>query len=193
MKHIIVGTNRPNSRSLSIAKIILGIYQEMGESARLIELDKAGLELLTGAQYAGGQPEKLSDICREIESSDGLIFVVPEYNGSFPGALKYFIDHWSYPAAFEYRPVCFVGLGWQWGGLRAVEHLQQIMGYRNAYAFPQRVFIQNIGGVLSETGVLKDEIVGRLRGQAQGFSTFVRALRQNALDANSQKAAGKKD
>jgi NAD(P)H-dependent FMN reductase len=25
-----------------------------------------------------------------------LIFVVPEYNGSMPGILKYFIDHWKF-------------------------------------------------------------------------------------------------
>ena len=79
-----------------------------------------------------------------IDRAEGLYLICPEYNGSYPGVIKTFIDYWSYPKSFEKRPVCFTGLGGVFGGLRPVEHLQQIFGYRNAFIFPERVFLQNV-------------------------------------------------
>ena len=71
--------------------------------------------------------------------------MVPEYNGSYPGALKYFIDMWKYPDSFENRCVAYVGIAaGMWGGLRPIEHLQGVMGYRNAHQFNQRVFINSL-------------------------------------------------
>ena len=68
--------------------------------------------------------------------------VVPEYNGSFPGILKYFIDLLPFPESFDCRPVSYVGVSaGQWGALRAVEQLQLVFGYRNAYVHPPRTFL----------------------------------------------------
>ncbi len=121
----------------------------------------------------------------KLNASDWLYIVSPVYNGSMPGALKYFIDHFSYPETFEYRPVAFTGLGGRWGGLRPVEHLQQVFNYRNGYIFPQRVFISNVWDTLKD-GSLQDSMVTTLlKSQVQGFVKFVRALKTEKLDANS--------
>lgn len=183
MKHIIVGTNRPDSRSLHIAKAVHQIYSEMQEEVEIIELEKVGVDQLSG-KYQGEKPSAMAEAIEKIDQSEGLIFVVPEYNGSFPGALKYFIDHWNYPTSFEHRPMCFIGLGWQWGGLRPVEHLQQVVGYRDAYVFPKRVFMQNIGNVIEEDGSIEAGMNARLEIQAEGFCRFVKALKTEKLHAN---------
>jgi len=113
--------------------------------------------------------------------------VTPEYNGSMPGVLKYFIDHLKFPESFEYRPVCFVGLSaGMFGGLRPVEHLQQIFGYRNAFIFPERVFIMNSHKVIDGQGQVQDEMVKNLLvQQATHFRQFTKALSDAKLDANS--------
>jgi chromate reductase len=105
--------------------------------------------------------------------------VMPEYNGGMPGVLKYFIDMLEFPESFERRPVCFIGLAaGVWGALRPVEQLQTIFGYRNAYLYPERVFIPGARHALDETGRLKDpELRGRLQKQAEGFVEFVGKLR----------------
>jgi NAD(P)H-dependent FMN reductase len=104
--------------------------------------------------------------------------VTPEYNGSVPGVLKYFIDMLKVPESFERRPVCFTGLAAGiWGALRPVEQLQAIFGYRNAYLYPERVFMPGIGKLLDANGRLQDpELLGRLNKQAEGFVTFVEKL-----------------
>lgn len=90
--------------------------------------------------------------------------------------LKYFIDMLPFPESFEHRPVCFVGLAvGMWGALRPVEHLQAIFGYRNAYVFPDPVFMPGINKLLDPTGhFISDDIPKRLGKQAAGIVDFWR-------------------
>lgn len=184
MKHIIVGTNRPESRSLEVAKIVQEEFKANGEEVEIIELSDLPLSQLTGAEYSADKPEKLLEMNAKIDSSDGLIVIAPEYNGSMPGILKLFIDHMSFPKAFESRPVCFIGLGGRFGGLRPVEHLQQVFGYRNAYIFPIRVFLINVWNILRDGKIHEEETAQLLKDQVKGFQKFTKALNSENLHAN---------
>ncbi len=187
MKYIISGTNRPGSRTRQISNLIQKIYAELGETVEILDLIDLPFEELTGRQYGGvGLHLSWGEAIAKINKSEGLILVTPEYNGSMPGALKYFIDHWSYPESFEFRPVCFIGLGGPFGGIRPVEHLQQVMSYRNSFQYPLRIFLMNIFKTLLPSGELQDAVAMQLlKDQALGFQKFVKALRDQALDANS--------
>lgn len=177
MKYIISGTDRPDSNSLKISKYIQSIYKKASEEVEIIDIKDVGLNELKGAHYGGELPTKMQAAIDKVNKSEGLIFVIPEYNGSYPGALKLFIDHWSYPLSFEGRPVCFVGIGGRWGGLRPVEHMQQVFNYRNAYQFPERVFITNVGSSFQD-GRLSDSMVqDLLEKQVSGFQKYVKALK----------------
>lgn len=181
MKYIISGTNRRGSRSLQVAQLIQRYYKELGEDVEIMDLVDFQCSPLDEAPYPAELPENLAKWVNKVNLSEGLIVVCPEYNGSYPGILKYFIDHWKYPESFEYRPVCLVGLGGRFGGLRPVEHLQQVFNYRNSYIFPERVFVTNVWQVLVE-GELKDELLVKLlRQQASGFQKFVSALKTAQL------------
>lgn len=184
MKTILVGTNRPGSNSRKIADIIVGIYAELNECVEIVDLKEFPFHELKADSYGEVLPPQLNAYFQKINKSEGLIVVVPEYNGSMPGVLKYFIDFWSYPDAFEHRPVCFVGLGGIFGGLRPVEHLQQIFGYRNSFIFPDRVFLINVWKILSENKINDSLIMDLLLIQAKGFQKFCRALQSEKLDAN---------
>lgn len=185
MKHVIVGTNRPNSRTRKVADIVQNLYRDLGEEVGMIDLGKLPYPEITGDYGNDGLTKAWREAVDIVTGSEGLIIVVPEYNGSYPGALKYFVDHWKYPESFEGRPMCFIGLGGIFGGLRPVEHLQQVMGYRNAFQFPQRIFLMNIFKTLQD-GELKDPVANELlKNQAIGFQKFVRGLQGEMLDANS--------
>lgn len=186
MKLILSGTNRQGSRTRQIAGILHGMYAALGEPAEVLDLAELPLQDLSGQTYGRDSlSSALKTSIEKVNSAAGIVFVVPEYNGSYPGALKYFIDHWSYPKSFEARPVAFVGLGGTFGGLRPVEHLQQVMNYRNAYVFPQRVFLFNVWNQLKE-GRIADEGSNRLlRAQTEGFTRFIAGLQSQKLDALS--------
>jgi NAD(P)H-dependent FMN reductase len=171
---LISGTNRPGSNTRKITAILAGIYRELGVPARILDLQDLPPELFLPAAYAE-KPVGFLPMAQSILESSGLVVVTPEYNGSMPGVLKVFIDHLKFPESFEARPVCFVGLSaGMWGALRSIEQLQQIFGYRNAYLFPERVFMPGIGKLLNEAGQLTDpDLLKRLHQQARGFAGFV--------------------
>ena len=174
MKHfaIISGTNRSESRSLQIAKVVAEIYQRQGQKAEILDLSLLPSEIFTPQVYAE-KPPTFAPWSRAVVESAGLVLVVPEYNGSFPGILKYFIDLLPFPDSFENRPVCFIGLAsGGWGALRAVEHLQGVFGYRNAHIFPKRVFLPQVGRDLDDAGKVSPELQERLEKQAHGFVDY---------------------
>lgn len=185
MKYIISGTDRTDSNTLKVSKYIQSLYKDLGEEVGIIDLCEVRGELALGPHYGNNQPASLQLEMSKVVTSDGLIVVCPEYNGSMPGILKYYIDHMKFPDCFEYRPVCFVGLGGMFGGIRPVEHLQQVFGYRNAFIYPQRVFLMNVFKILQD-GVVADPVMaGLLKAQAEGFQKFSKALHVAGLDANS--------
>ena len=183
MIYIISGTDRPNSNSLKVSKCIQNIYKAIDVETEIINLESLPIHELNGSMYGKELPAGVREKINLIDDADGLIMVVPEYNGSFPGVLKYFMDFWSYPKSYEYRPVCFVGLGGMWGGLRPVEHLQGVFGYRNSFMFPDRIFIRDVWNVLKNDAIEDKTIKELLELQAAGFAKFVKSLKSSKLHA----------
>jgi NAD(P)H-dependent FMN reductase len=179
---LIVGTNRPNSNTRKVARQIEEIYAAFKVPLRVVDLAALPPEIFSPDTYAE-KPKAFQPFADAILQATGLVVVTPEYNGSLPGVLKYFIDMLQFPESFERKPVCFVGLAaGQWGALRPVEQLQQIFSYRNAHVYPERVFFPNIRELLDDSGRLqKPELVERLRLQAAGFVDFVERLKRIKL------------
>jgi chromate reductase, NAD(P)H dehydrogenase (quinone) len=178
MMTLIVGTNRPGSSTRKVAAEIEEIYRAMNVPLRVLDLAQLPPEVFLPSAYAE-KPKSFAPFADAVLQASGLIVVTPEYNGSVPGVLKYFIDLLKFPESFEQRPVCFVGLAaGMWGALRPVEQLQMIFGYRNAFIFPERVFLPKVFELLDANGRIKDaELVERLRAQQMGFVEFVRKLK----------------
>jgi NAD(P)H-dependent FMN reductase len=179
---IISGTNRPGSNTRHVTSHVEANYKSLGVKTQLLDLAELPPEIFSPTAYAE-KPARFREFTNAILASDGLVVVTPEYNGSVPGILKYFIDMLPFPECFEQRPVCFVGLAAGiWGALRPVEQLQAIFGYRNAYLFPERVFMPGIGKLLNEAGQFTNpEMEKRLGKQAEGFVGFVESLHGKKL------------
>jgi len=179
---IISGTNRPGSNTRKVTATVEAIYKSLDVKTQLLDLAEMPPEIFAPTSYAA-KPAAFSRFTDSILAADGLVVVTPEYNGGFPGVLKYFIDMLPFPESLEGRPVCFVGLSAGiWGALRPVEQLQAIFAYRNAHIFPERVFMPGIRGLLDEAGQFTSkEIETRLAKQAEGFVTFVEKLREKKL------------
>jgi NAD(P)H-dependent FMN reductase len=171
---LISGTNRPASNTLKITRCLEEIYGQLKVPCRVLDLGQMPPEVFSPAAY-GAKPAAFKPFSDAVLNAAGLHVVSPEYNGGVPGVLKYFIDMLKFPESFERRPVCFVGVAAGiWGALRPVEQLQAIFGYRNAYLYPERVFLPQIGNLIDDAGHLRDpEILQRLRKQAAGFVEFV--------------------
>ena len=82
---IISGTNRPGSNTLKVANEYHRILEEKGQPSCVFSLE--GVSLL----HRDAAFEKIEQ--EIIIPAHSFIFIVPEYNGSFPGALKLLFDN----------------------------------------------------------------------------------------------------
>ncbi|MFP4541604.1 MAG: NADPH-dependent FMN reductase [Opitutales bacterium] len=176
---IISGTNRAGAQSRRLAERTQGFYAESGADVQLLDMAHLPVEVLLGSAYKEKPPAFVEGFIEPVLAADGLHVIVPEYNGSFPGVLKLFIDLLPFPEAFERRPTAYTGIAaGKFGALRAVEQLQMVFGYRNAFNYPERVFIPAAYGVFGEHDAFIDpDLEARLRRQANGFREYVDALR----------------
>ena len=170
---VVSGTNRPNSSTLRIARRVEQHYRDNKIRTELLNLEELPPEVFSPQAYAS-KPAAFLAIQEKVFDSAGMHIVLPEYNGSFPGVLKYFIDLLKFPESFDHKPAAFTGVtSGSWGALRAVEQLQMVFGYRNAHVFPDRVFISGVTHKFPPDAAPADPALDdRLARQARGFAEF---------------------
>lgn len=171
---IVSGTNRPSSNALKVAQVLERHYRQAHVPAELLNLEQLPPEAFLPETYSV-KPPAVAALQRRVLGAAGLHVVTPEYNGTFPGVLKYFIDLLKFPESFEHKPVAYVGeSAGLWGGLRSVEQLQMVFGYRHAHSYPVRVFIPAVHKAFDAEGRLNDAALdARLAEQVRGFAEYI--------------------
>lgn len=174
---IISGTDRPDSNALRVSRYVQKQYAALDINAEIMNLQDFPAAEVTGGSYAQDIPA-VNEFMKPLLAADGLVFVCPEYNGGYPGILKLFIDYLPFPESLNKKPVCFIGeANGAFGGLRAVEQLQQVAGYRNAYIFPERVFISRVHKNFDEEEGISDAFQQQLlESQIKNFIPYIRDL-----------------
>ncbi|MBH8567496.1 NAD(P)H-dependent oxidoreductase [Microvirga sp. STS02] len=172
---ILAGTNRPHSRARRIADYYRSLLAELGAESHILDLAELPVDFITTALYAnvGTHPE-FNRLATMLDASDKVVIVVPEYNASFPGVLKAFIDGLSYPGGIQGKKAALVGLssGGQ-GGLLAMAHLTDVLMYLGTTVLPQRVRLPFINQDLNaEHGLNHDLSRQLLREQATALLAF---------------------
>ncbi len=108
--HIVVvcGTNREGVLSRLLAQEAAACY-EAPTTVDLLDMNELPAEVLLPSAYKE-QPEAVAALVQRFLKADGVVFVIPEYNGSYPGIVKLFVDMLPYPEGFDSRPCAFIGL-----------------------------------------------------------------------------------
>lgn len=128
---IISGTNRSNALSLKLSRIYQKFLNNLDAPSQIIDLSELPPDFAFSALYEQSGRNKLFNVFRQqMKDSDKFVYIVPEYNGSFPGILKTFIDGLEFPVSFQNKKCALVGLsaGVQGAGL-ALSHLTDIFNY----------------------------------------------------------------
>lgn len=172
---ILIATNRPRSRAGHIARLYGQLLTELGAEFQYLDLAELPGDFLVSALYhnAGQHPE-FNRLAAKLDASEKLVFIVPEYNASMPGALKGFIDGLPYPGGLRNKKAALVGLssGGQ-GGLLPMSHLTDILMYLGTAVLPQRVRLPFVDKDLGTDGVLDNSFsVQLLREQAAALLAF---------------------
>ncbi|KQN38510.1 NAD(P)H-dependent oxidoreductase [Pedobacter sp. MC2016-05] len=154
---IIAATNRPNSNTLKIAKYYQAQLKIKGQEAGIFSLEDLPADILNTDMFGKRSPA-FQEIQNLISETDKFIFVMPEYNGSYPGVLKVMIDAADFPGSFYDKKAALVGLSsGKYGNIRGVDHFTGVCHYIHLNVLPLRIHIPNIKQELDENGNLFQE------------------------------------
>lgn len=172
---LLVGTNRPNSRARRIANYYRTAFAELGAESQILDLAELPVDFISTALYenAGSHPE-FNRLAAMLDAGNKLVIITSEYNASFPGVLKAFIDGLPYPGGLWGKKAALVGLssGGQ-GGMLAMAHLTDVLMYLGTAVLPQRVRLPFINQDLNpEDGLNHDLSRKLLREQAVALLAF---------------------
>ncbi|WP_181784686.1 NADPH-dependent FMN reductase [Pseudonocardia pini] len=124
---IIVGSTRPNRRGGLVGEWVRQGAEELGHTVEVVDLAAWDLPLLdepNPAIHGDYANPHTRDWAATVAGFDAFVFVVPEYNHSFPAALKNAIDFLF--AEWNDKAAGLVGYGVQ-AGVRGIEALRPVL------------------------------------------------------------------
>ncbi|MEV0355278.1 NAD(P)H-dependent oxidoreductase [Nocardia sp. NPDC050697] len=134
---VVVGSTRPGRLGPAVAPWFLDRARTRPElTPAVVDVGETELPHSFGAPAPG-----LAPAAAALAAADAFVVVTPEYNHSYPGALKNLIDLHS--AEWRAKPVGFVSYGGVSGGLRAVEHLRGVFAELHAVTVRDTVSFHN--------------------------------------------------
>jgi len=159
MNLIISGTNREKSNSLKIARYYCEQLKAKGdEQWEVLSLTDIPQSLAFTDLY-GKRSEAFEPLQAKISAAQKFVFVVPEYNGSFPGILKTFVDACAFPASFYHKKTALVGLSsGKYGNIRGIDHFTGVCNYMRMHVLPLKIHLPQIQNELDEQGQLVDPL-----------------------------------
>lgn len=174
MLTIVSGTNRPNSRSLSFSLYYQELLKGLGQESGLLDLANMPPDYLVSALYANsGKNEVFNVMRKQMEVSAKYIFVVPEYNGSFPGVLKAFIDGLKFPDTFRGKKAALVGISQgNMGGALALSHLSDILNYMGMNVLAIKPRITSFSNTFVDGKLTNSFLKGLVDEQAKALIEF---------------------
>ena len=89
---IFSSSNREDNKTRVFAELCCKLLEDQGINADVCSLEQFPSDFSGPAMYDYKNSPVLEIVEKYLTSVDKLIFVLPEYNGSFPGILKAFID-----------------------------------------------------------------------------------------------------
>lgn len=169
---VICGTNRRKSNSEKIASIYLELLQNIGEEVQLLKLEDLPTSFVFDEMNGNGTDSFAKTVEKYIQNSDRFIFIIPEYNGSFPGVLKAFIDTVP-PKYFNYKKAALVGVAsGHAGALRPLDQFTHVLHHLKVEVFSDKPKLSAIEDLLDDDILNDASAIKRLENQIDKFIKF---------------------
>jgi chromate reductase, NAD(P)H dehydrogenase (quinone) len=170
---IISATNRPDSNTEKIANYYFSTLKGKGIETEIFNLKNLPESVLHSDLYGKRSADFQKIIDQYIQSQTKFVFISPEYNGSFAGVLKVFLDAIP-PSTWMDNKACLVGIATgRAGNLRGMEHLTNILNYLKINVYHNKLPISRVDTLLDAEGVLIDNDTKKvIDQQLEGFLKF---------------------
>lgn len=162
---VIAGTNRPESFTLQVASVYMQILNGLNVDAKLLDLATVNI-WQRAAEFLDMEEAFLKPASR-------FIFVIPEYNGSYPGILKLLIDNSEVLYSWRHKKALLTGVSTgRAGNLRGMEHFTGSLMHMQMYVHPNRLPISSVHTLFNADGDLNTNTINAVKVQVEEFLKF---------------------
>lgn len=177
---VIQATNRPDSNTEFIARQIEQILGALynGPIGYISMVDIPPEILSHGLYKKDYLPETVKNMQDQwMVPAEKFIWLLPEYNGSFPGILKLFLDSISvrrYDETFKLKKSMLIGVATgRSGNIRGMDHLAGILLHMKSVVYPRLLPVSKVSELMDDQGRINHEPTLRtLEEHLRGFVAF---------------------
>jgi chromate reductase, NAD(P)H dehydrogenase (quinone) len=163
---VISGTNRADSMTLRIAGLYHKLLAERADNVQLLSLENRQV------WERGDDMEALEK--QYLVPAQKFVFIMPEYNASFPGILKLMMDNSDIKKCWWYKKAALVGVSdGRAGNLRGIEHMTSILHYMKVHVLYNKLVLSRINEEIDSSGaIIRPETADAINQQIEDFLKF---------------------
>ncbi len=152
--------------TLKVAQLYTRLLSEQATDVQLLSLEQQDI-------WERG-PGFIALENKYLIPADKFVFIMPEYNGSFPGVLKLLLDNSDIKKCWWHKKVMLTGVADGRGGnLRGLEHMTNILHYLKMHVFYNKIPLSRINEEMDEAGqLLKPATVEAINEQVNEFLSY---------------------
>lgn len=172
MTTIISATNRPHSNTRKVCDAVAAQLSQNGDDTQVFDLLELPREVAFSEVFGARSNGFAEQVTRYVANVDKFVFVVPEYNGGFPGILKLMIDAVE-PHHWYGKKAALIGVSTgRSGNLRGLEHLVGVLNYLQVNVLHFKPTLARLPDPNLEHWEIPQEYLNLLEIQAALFKTF---------------------
>lgn len=172
---VLVGSLRADSINKRLARELEALLPE-GVTFEYADLNLPLYNQDLEAEY----PAEAKALKELIEGADGVLFVTPEHNRSFPAALKNGIDWASRPwgtNSFNGKPAAIVGASASLATTQAQQQLRNVALYLNTHLLGQPEMYIDVQRAHDEEGKLTPDAIEQFEKFVAAFVAHINTLK----------------
>ncbi len=153
----IIGSYRTNRQTPKLSYYIIKKFEKiLNIKIKIIDIKTCDLPIMDDNLIQ--KSDELLLLQKNINKSDGIVIISPEYNGSIPGSLKNFLDYFH--TEFKHKTLGIVTCSsGNIGGIYASISLMQWAFHMLSYVCPYKVTVPNINTIFNEKKIIKNNII----------------------------------
>ncbi|MBK7761807.1 MAG: NAD(P)H-dependent oxidoreductase [Bacteroidetes bacterium] len=165
MYTIISATNRVGSGTLKVAKAYQQFFKEEGIDVKLLSLEEF---------HSFDRDEDFSKLeAKYLIPAEKFVFIMPEYNGSFPGIFKLMMDISNIKLCWYHKKVMLVGVAdGRAGNLRGIDNMTNMCHYMKMNVYHEKYPISSIGKEMTNGEFIHAKTIETIKSQIRGFINF---------------------
>lgn len=153
---IVSGTDRLNSNTERVSRCCSELVEKLGHEADLVLLRDIPFNVPLQDQYDQNVSPEMDRFSTMAFSGKKLVFVIPEYHGSYPGILKYLLD--ILPSSLlNGKNALLIGIAdGRQGNLRGLDHLSAVLNHLQVQVHFRKPKLSLVNSLIDSKGDVAD-------------------------------------